>query len=394
MSDFLFATGIENSYPVIADGVRVDEMEKCGHYRRWREDLALVREAGLSHLRWGPPLHRTFVGPGQYDWAWTDEVVAEMRRLRIEPVLDLCHFGVPDWIGDFQNRDFPRYFAEYAEACARRYSHVRYWTPVNEVLITTLFSAKYGWWNERQTSDAAFVRATLNACRATRLAMEAIRGRVPTPVFVQSESCEYTHPARPELAAEADFHNERRFLPLDLIYGREVSRPMLAYLRANGMEWDDYSYFQNEADRTGCVLGTDYYVLNEHLLKSAGETGPSGEFLGYCPIAREYYERYEVPLMHTETNLLEKDGSVAWLWKQWHALLHLRREGIPVLGFTWYSLTDQMDWDTALREDAHRVNPVGLYDLDRRIRPVGRDYRRLVREWTAAVAAPAVRQAA
>ena len=40
-----------------------------------------------------------------------------------------------------------------------------------------------------------------------------------------------------------------------------------------------------------------------------------------------------------------------------------------------------MDWDTALREDAGRVNPLGLDDLDRRIRPVGEAYRHLVRQW-------------
>jgi beta-glucosidase len=32
MTQFLFATGIENSYPTIAGGIRVDEMDKCGHY--------------------------------------------------------------------------------------------------------------------------------------------------------------------------------------------------------------------------------------------------------------------------------------------------------------------------------------------------------------------------
>ena len=53
MSQFMFATGIENSYPVIGGGVRVDEMEKCGHYQRWREDLGLVREMNLRYLRWG-----------------------------------------------------------------------------------------------------------------------------------------------------------------------------------------------------------------------------------------------------------------------------------------------------------------------------------------------------
>jgi len=55
--------------------------------------------------------------------------------------------------------------------------------------------------------------------------------------------------------------------------------------------------------------------------------------------------------------------------------------GIPTVGFTWYSLTDQIDWDTALREQNGNVNALGLYDLDRNIRNVGRAYKRLIRDW-------------
>src|SRR5215204_1931209 len=36
---FLFATGIENSYPTIANGKRIDQMDKCGHYARWEDDF-------------------------------------------------------------------------------------------------------------------------------------------------------------------------------------------------------------------------------------------------------------------------------------------------------------------------------------------------------------------
>ena len=40
--NFMFATGIECSYPTIDNGrVRRDELAECGHYERWREDLAL-----------------------------------------------------------------------------------------------------------------------------------------------------------------------------------------------------------------------------------------------------------------------------------------------------------------------------------------------------------------
>ena len=40
-----------------------------------------------------------------------------------------------------------------------------------------------------------------------------------------------------------------------------------------------------------------------------------------------------------------------------------------------------MDWDTALRQKNNRVNPLGLYDLDRNIRNVGRAYRQLIQDW-------------
>jgi hypothetical protein len=66
IANFMFATGIENSIPTINNGkTRVDQMEVCGHYERWREDFDCVQEIGINFLRYGPPLHKTFLGPGQ-----------------------------------------------------------------------------------------------------------------------------------------------------------------------------------------------------------------------------------------------------------------------------------------------------------------------------------------
>ena len=51
---FMFATGIENSDPTINNGrTRMDKLEKCGHYTHWRADFDLVRELGISYLRYG-----------------------------------------------------------------------------------------------------------------------------------------------------------------------------------------------------------------------------------------------------------------------------------------------------------------------------------------------------
>jgi hypothetical protein len=66
----------------------------------------------------------------------------EMRRLGIVPIIDLVHFGLPDWLGNFQNPSGPQRFADYAHRFAERYPWVRYYTPVNEIYVTALFSAR------------------------------------------------------------------------------------------------------------------------------------------------------------------------------------------------------------------------------------------------------------
>ena len=52
-------------------------------------------------------------------------------------------------------------------------------------------------------------------------------------------------------------------------------------------------------------MGNDYYVTNEHRVAADGRTRAAGEVFGYDEITRQYYDRYRLPVMHTETNLRE-----------------------------------------------------------------------------------------
>jgi beta-glucosidase/6-phospho-beta-glucosidase/beta-galactosidase len=384
---FLFATGIENSSPTIGNGrVRMDELEKCGHYRHWETDFDLVVDMGIRFLRYGIPLHRIWLGPKRYDWEFADAAFGRLKELQIVPIVDLCHFGVPDWVGDFQNPDLPELFADYAGAFARRYPWLQLYTPVNEIFICARFSALYGWWNEQLQSDAGFVTALKHLVKANILAMRAILEARPDAIFIQSESSEYFHAENPAAIGPAEQANSRRFLSLDLNYGRRVDSEMYEYLMDNGMTREEYHFFLDNHLKHHCIMGNDYYVTNEHRVSADGGTCASGEIFGYSTITNMYYRRYQLPVMHTETNISEGprgDEAVNWLWKEWANVLRVRNDGVPILGFTWYSLTDQVDWDVALREDRGHANPLGLYDLDRNIRAVGRAYRKLIADWRA-----------
>lgn len=384
-SNFLFATGIENSTPTIHNGtLRVDELEKCGHYTHWKKDFDLVQEMGIKFLRYGPPLYKSFTGADCFDWSFSDDVFRSLHERNIVPIVDLCHFGVPDWIGNFQNPDFSSLFAGYAKAFAKRYSWVQLYTPINEMYICALFSAKYGWWNEQLSSDKSFVTALKNIVKANVLAMHAILEVRKDAIFIQSESSEYYHAENPQAIKPAEIRNAERFLTLDLNYGRRMDSEMYEYLMDNGMSRDEYHFFLNNNLKHNCVMGNDYYVTNEHRVSPDGNTQASGEVFGYHVITMQYYDRYRIPVMHTETNLNQGasgDEAVNWLWKEWANVMRVRNDGVPIIGFTWYSLTDQVDWDSALRLNNNTVNPLGLYDLDRNIRPVGEAYKKLIEEW-------------
>jgi beta-glucosidase/6-phospho-beta-glucosidase/beta-galactosidase len=386
--NFIFATGIECSYPTIAGPngrrVRVDELDKTFHYRHWQHDLALVRDLGLQYLRYGPPYHCVHTGPDRYDWEFTDLVFAEMRRLEITPIVDLCHFGVPDWIGDFQNRDWPEQFARYAAAFAQRFPWVQLYTPVNEIYVCAKLSTLDGIWNERKKDDdRAFVTALTNLCKANLLSIEAIAKLRPDAIFIQSESAEHFHPggSDPAVVKIAKRENERRFLSFDLLFSVSPSLDMGLYLLDNGLARADFEWFMRHGLGERIVMGNDFYERNEQIVTPRGEIEPAGEIFGWSVITRQYYERYRRPVMHTETNIADAEKAPRWLWKEFFNVRNLRDQGLPVFGFTWYSLIDQVDWDCALAFDRGAVNPVGLFDLKRQPRPVAAAFKEMLRQF-------------
>ena len=378
---FIFATGIECSYPTLEKGRwRRDQMAATGHYRRWPEDLDLCVELGLSHLRYGPPLHLILQGPERYDWSFTDQVMEGMRQRGLTPIVDLCHFGLPDWLESFQNPEISGALQAFAGAFADRYPWVRFYTPVNEMYVCARLSALDGVWNEQLRDERAFVTAVRNLVRANRLMTGAILDRRADAVFVHSESSEFHQPCcpDPEIVRVAEFENERRFLPLDLLLARPVSEGMRGWLREQGLSDEDYDWFMARQPPRRTVLGLDYYEWNEKLIDTEGRPQSLGELFGWYVIASQYWERYRRPMMHTETNRMDAREAPRWLWRQWHNVQLLRRAGAPIVGFTWYSLTDQVDWDIALAEALGNVSPVGLFDLNRDPRPVGQAYRHLI----------------
>ena len=194
-----------------------NQLEKNGHLHNDR-DLELFAELGFKTLRY--PMLWEQVAPledfAKTDWKWARRQLEKLRKLDIRPFVGLLHHGSGPVHTHLLAPEFPAKFAAYAQAFAQRFPFVDAYTPVNEPLTTARFSGLYGLWYPHGQSDATFVHALLNQCRATVLAMQAIRRVNSKALLVQTEDLGKTH-STPLLAYQAKFENQRRWLGYDLL---------------------------------------------------------------------------------------------------------------------------------------------------------------------------------
>jgi beta-glucosidase len=164
---------------------------------------------------------------------------------------------------------------------------------------------------------------------------------------------------------------------LDLTLGRTPSAEMCELLFRCGLTTTDFAFLREQRASGQRWLGVDYYITSEQLVSANGRKRPAPNRLGLATIAREYYDRYRLPLFLSETSRVSSHA-VEWLAEQWQESAHLAATGVPVEGFTWFPLGDVIDWRYALREKRGDVDPIGLFDLKREAHSVAAAYEALI----------------
>ena len=361
--------------------VRVDELGASGHLDRLDGDLADVASLGVDVWRYGMPWRLTEREPGDYDWTLWDRALAACERHGLTPVVDLCHFGLPDHYQGFCDPAWVEGFARYVDAFLARYAEPAFFTPVNEPYISALMSAMLGAWNDRRSSPADFGVALSHTILANLEAMVRVRAD-RDGWLVGAEG--FTIP----LAFDADDDDERAAevarmrayasLGWDLQFGVEPMAEAGAAL--DGIDDGVRSRIAALATTDNTIAGHDFYPT------SIVVVGGSAEALSiemrvstYRAAATAWHRRYGIDFWVAETsNLgLPVDQQQPWLGALHSTLLAMRADGLPVRGVCWYSRGDQYDWDSGLTRPVGRLTEVGLFDAARRPRPVADAFRRL-----------------
>jgi len=381
--DFAVACGEEASDPlVLHEGavVRVDELAASGHLERMDEDLADVAALGVRWWRYGMPWRLTEPEPGVYDWSWWDRALAACERHGLEPIVDLCHFGLPDHYGGFCDPAWVDGFARYVEAFLARYREPRFFTPVNEPSITAQCSARWGLWNDRRASRADHLLALAHCVAADLEAIAAVDAdRGGWWVGAEAYGCHVA--ATPDDEPAAALGRELEHLVWDLRFGVEPHPSTQdVYELVPAAILDRIEAARVDHDRM--VAGHDMYPVSVHV---HGERDPltlEERVAAYEADARAWHARYGRPFWVSETSNLGLDvaDGARWLAELTAALDRLRADGLPARGICWYSRGDQVDWQTMLAVPVGAVTEVGLFDQARRPRPVAAAYGALAAE--------------
>ncbi len=389
--EFVVACGEEASDPLVMHEdreVRVDELAASGHLDHQDDDLAAVASLGVDVWRYGMPWRLTEPEPGVFDWSLWDRALAACDRHGLEPVVDLCHFGLPDHYAGFGDPTWIDGFVRYVEAFLARYREPMWFTPVNEPLITAMCSGMWGIWNDRRSGRHDYMRLLSHVTLANLEAIARISAdRAGWWIGAEGFGCHVA--ATPEHEHAATVARELDQLTWDLHLGVDPPSSVADVFDVVDPEvLARISALAGPTERV--VAGHDFYPISVMVHGVLEEPlSITQRVAAYEREARAWHARYQRPFWVAETsNLgLAVDDGPRWLDALVGALDRLRADGLPARGVCWYSRGDQFDWHTMLARPVGEVTEVGLYDAARCPRPVAQAYAALATSARVGVAA-------
>jgi beta-glucosidase/6-phospho-beta-glucosidase/beta-galactosidase len=247
--------------------------------------------------------------------------------------------------------------AEYAAQVAARYlGRLTCFTPLNEPLLNAIYCGEIGYWPPYLSGDdgvVALIRAITRGIVTTQQAIAEVTQGAATFVHVEA-SFRFAGDVEPN-RAEVEHLRDRAFLLEDLVTGRVGGdHPLTAYLLQHGFTDNDLAW-AGQHTAWPDVMGVNYYPAGQTELFVAGEHHSGGPLdprprrndwtAGLSEVLSAWAARYARPVMLTETAIIGGDSErAAWLDASVAAVRELRANGVAVVGYTWWSLIDMIEW--------------------------------------------------
>jgi beta-glucosidase len=386
----------------------------CDHYRRYRDDVALMRSLGLNAYRfsiaWSRilPAGRGTVNPKGLDFY--ERLVDALLANGIEPMATLFHWDLPaalDDRGGWLNPDIAGWFADYAAIVFRKLDdRVKLWATLNEPWVVTDGGYLQGALAPGHRNRFEAPIATHQLLRAHGAAVSAYRaiGRHHIGIVVNLEP-KYPasdDPADAAATQRADAYMNRQYLDPVLLgsYPTELGEIF-------GEAWpawpdEDFASIRQPID----FVGINYYTRSvtrfdagawplrasavRQKLATYTETGWEVFAQGLTDVLVRVKERYGSPRIYITENgaaffdpPVARDGRVEdplridYLRQHVAAVHSARAAGVDVRGYFAWSLLDNFEWSLGYSKRFGIVH-VNFHDQQRTVKDSGRFYARIV----------------
>jgi beta-glucosidase len=386
----------------------------CDHYRRWPEDIGIMRELGLQAYRfslsWSRILPEGTGGVNRRGLDFYERLTDALLAAGIQPVPTLFHWDLPatlDERGGWVNRDSAGWFADYAEVVFRRLGdRVRRWTTLNEPWVIVDAGFVHGVHPPGLTDLGAAAHAAHNLLRAHGQAVRCYRahgdGEIGIVVNLEPKDAASETAADRAATRRADAYMNRQFLD-PLLLG-QYPEELAEVFGPDRPEFppDDFALIGEPID----FLGLNYYTrsVNRHDPEAAPVFAspvrqPGAEYseMGWevhpASLVRALVwlkERYgDRPIYITENGgafvdpAPDADGRIVdrprreYIRRHLLAVREAMARGVDVRGYFAWSLMDNFEWacGNEKRFGIVRVDPV---TLDRTVKESGWFYRDVI----------------
>jgi beta-glucosidase len=353
----------------------------CDHYRRWRDDVALMRTLGIKAYRFSIAWSRVMPdgrGPGNPKGiAFYERLVDALLENGIQPMITLFHWDLPaalDDRGGWLNPDIAGWFADYAQLMFRKLDdRVGLWATLNEPWVVTDGGYLHGVLAPGHRSLHEPPIAAHNLLRAHGAAVQAYRaeGRNKIGIVVNLEPKYRATPEPGDVAAtrRADAYMNRQFL--DPVFLGSYPDEMREVFGAAWPVWPeaDMALIRQPVD----FVGVNYYtrsVVRQDVAEwpqhaspvrqqqaTHTETGWEVYPEGLTDVLKWVDARYGKPPIYITENgaafydppsaadgRVEDPLRVAYLRAHLRAAQAAARQGVDLRGYFVWSLLDNFEW--------------------------------------------------
>lgn len=360
----------------------------CDHYRRYRDDVGLMKDIGLQAYRLSVMWPRVMPeGTGAVNRAgldFYDRLIDELLAADIAPWVTLFHWDYPAALfhrGGWLHEDSPNWFEDYATVVVERLSdRVRHWFTLNEPACFIGLGHQTGVHAPGLTLSGAEVNrawhhALLAHGRSVRVIRQSSRRDDPVvgaaPVFrtciPDSESAADIDAARRQMfrGRERSLFEPGWFLgpvfegayPDDLfaLWGDEAPRVREGdmTLIAQPLDFMGFNLYQSERVRADGNGQPEAIPYPSHHPRTALGWPVTPDALRWA--ARFLHERYKQPILVTENGLaltdwVALDGQVHdplridFLSRYLKGLALASRDGVELMGYFHWSVMDNFEW--------------------------------------------------